>query len=135
MHRLGSQSTVHRFRLAALLLCSRCILAPACVCLLIYSMYIGDPKLALIGVGLGVLTFLIVMLQWLISARARCPLCLTPVLANKYCSKHRNARKFLGSYRLRVAIGVLFKGSFLCPYCHEPTSVEARPKRPQHSRH
>lgn len=98
-------------------------------------MYIGDPKLALIGVGLGVLTLLLVMLQWLISARARCPLCLTPVLANKQCAKHRNARKFLGSYRLRVAIGVLFKGSFLCPYCNEPTSVEARPKRPRYSRH
>ena len=135
MHRLGSQSSVFRFRLAALLLCSRCILAPGSVFLLVYSMYIGDQKLALIGVGLGVLTLLVVLVQWLISARARCPLCLTPVLANKQCAKHRNAKKFLGSHRLRVAMGVLFKGSFLCPYCHEPTSVEARPKRMPYSRH
>ena len=135
MHRLGSQSSVFRFRLAALLLCSRCILAPGSVFLLVYSMYIGDQKLALIGVGLGVLTLLVVLVQLLISARARCPLCLTPVLANKQCAKHRNAKKFLGSHRLRVAMGVLFKGSFLCPYCHEPTSVEARPKRMPYSRH
>ncbi|MEO8616724.1 MAG: hypothetical protein ABI600_16385, partial [Luteolibacter sp.] len=135
MHRLGSQSIVYRFRIAALLLCSRCILALACVFLLVYSIYIGNRELTLIGIGLGVLTTLIIIIQWLVSARARCPLCLTPVLANKHCAKHRNARKFLGSHRLRVALAVLLKGSFICPYCHEPTSVEARPKRPAYSRH
>ena len=40
----------------------------------------------------------------------------------------------MGSHRLRVALRILFRGSFVCPYCNEPTSIEARPKRPVYSR-
>src|SRR6478672_6122250 len=130
MHRLSSKSSVYRFRLAALLLCSRCMLALTSVSLLAYSIFINDRELTVIGIGLGVVTLLAIILQWLISARARCPLCQTPVLANKDCSKHRNARRFMGSHRLRVALRILFRGSFVCPYCNEPTSIEARPRRP-----
>ena len=64
-----------------------------------------------------------------LAAKTRCPLCLTPVLATKGCSKHRNARTLLGSHRLRVAMSVLFKGRFYCPYCHEPSVLEVRQKR------
>lgn len=135
MHRLPSKSTVYRFKIAALLLCTRCLFGLASISLLVYSIaIIHDRELTLIGIALGGVTIVGVILQWVLAARTRCPLCLTPVLANKACSKHRNARKFLGSYRLRVAIAILFKGSFKCPYCHEPTAVEARPKRPGYSR-
>ncbi len=134
MHRLSSRSTVYRFRLAAFLVCIRCILALASVSVLIYSFSINDRELTLIGIGMGTLTLLSILLQWMLTARTRCPLCLTPVLANKKCSKHRSARRLLGSYRLCVAVAILFQGWFRCPYCHEPTSVEARPKRPGYSR-
>jgi len=134
MHRLSSKSTVFRFRLAALLICTRCMLALASVSMLSYSIFINDRELIIVGIGIGTITLLSILLQWIISERTRCPLCLTPVLANKECAKHRNARTLLGSHRLRVAMAILFKGSFRCPYCHEPTSVEARPKRPGYSR-
>ncbi|MEO5714609.1 MAG: hypothetical protein ABIT37_14075 [Luteolibacter sp.] len=134
MHRLSSRSSVYRFRFAALLLCTRCMLAVASVGVLLYSLFINDRELTIIGIAMGTVTLFSILLQWMISARTRCPLCLTPVLANKECSKHRHARKLLGSHRLRVALAILFKGSFRCPYCHEPTSVEARPKRPGYSR-
>lgn len=126
MHRLRSKSTIYRFRVAALLLCLKCILMPACGILLIYSIIIHDDELTLWSMGLIILTTLMVILQWLIAARTSCPLCLTPVLAVKNCMKHRHARTFLGSHRLRVALGVLFKNSFRCPYCHEPTALEVR---------
>jgi hypothetical protein len=70
-----------------------------------------------------------VIIQWGMARRARCPLCMTPVMETKRCSKHRNAKPFLGSYRLRVALSIIFKGSFRCPFCHEPTAIQVRQKR------
>ena len=94
--------------------------------ILIYSIVIHDDELTLWAMGLVLLTTLTVILQWLIASRTCCPLCLTPVLAAKNCAKHRHARSFLGSHRLRVALAVLFRNSFRCPYCHEPTALEVR---------
>lgn len=129
MHRLPSKSVLIRFRIAALLLCFNCLLIPAVLLTLLYSALVADENLTKIALGLGALLFLIVMLQWLFASRARCPLCMTHVLSTKRCSKHRKARKFFGSYRLRVALAVLFKGCFSCPYCHERSAMEVRTRR------
>jgi hypothetical protein len=126
MHRFQSKSVIRRFKLAALLLCLKCTLAPLAAVILIYSLVRDDRDLTIISIGLFGLTFLAALLQWLTSARTRCPLCMTPVLASNACAKHRNARPFLGSYRLRVALGIVFRDSFLCPYCHEPSAMEIR---------
>ena len=96
--------------------------------LLIYAFIISDQELILIALGLILLTVLLVILQWLIAARTNCPLCMTAVLANKRCMKHRNARSLCGSHRLRVSMAILFTNSFRCPYCHEPTVLELRGK-------
>ncbi len=92
MHRLRSKSTILRFRVAALLLCLKCVLIPASVAVLAYSIVIHDDELTLWSMGLILLTTLMGILQWLIAARTGCPLCLTPVLAVKKCTKHRHAR-------------------------------------------
>ncbi len=78
--------------------------------------------------GSALLIPFIVMLgaQWIVASRTGCPLCRTPVLAPRSCIKHRRARTFLGSHRLRVALAVLFKNQFRCPYCNEPTELEVR---------
>lgn len=102
--------------------------------LLFYSLFVEDKNLTLISVGLLALAILASVFQWTLARKARCPLCITPVMESKRCSKHRNAKTFLGSYRLRVALSIIFKGSFLCPFCHEPTAMEARPKRAKYSR-
>jgi hypothetical protein len=128
MHHLRSKSAIHRFRCAAFLLCAKCLLTPLAVGLLIYSFILSDQELMLIAMGLILLVVLVVILQWLIGARTNCPLCMTAVLANKRCVKHRNARTFLGSHRLRVSMAILFTNSFRCPYCHEPTALELRGK-------
>ena len=82
-----------------------------------------------IAILLGLLAILCFIFQCILAARALCPLCRTPVLAAKACAKHRNARTFLGSHRMRVAMGILFRDSFVCPYCHEPSVLEVRQKR------
>lgn len=126
MHRFHSKSTILRFRFAALLLCLQCLLVPLAAGVLMHAIIIGDRQRTFIAIGLGALAILVVILQWLVAARARCPLCMTSVMATKGCAKHRNARTIFGSHRLRVALAILFKGSFLCPYCHESSAMEVR---------
>ncbi len=129
MHRFQSKSTIVRFRFAAFFFCLKCLLAPVSVGILAYSILKHDNYLTWVAIGGGILTVFVVIMQWVLAARTRCPLCLTPVLASKRCSKHRSAKTLLGSHRLRVALAVLFKGSFHCPYCHEPSVMEVRERR------
>lgn len=129
MHRFSSKSAIVRLKLASLLLFLKYLCGVAAGGILVYSLVQDDSQLTWIAIGGGVLTLVVVILQWLFAAKTRCPLCLTPVLATKGCSKHRNSKTFLGSYRLRVALGVLFKGRFYCPYCNEPSVLEVRQRR------
>ncbi len=133
MHRLPSASTVTRFRLASFLYCSIYLIAASGIGVLGYSIWIDQHRLTLIGMGLIGLALLVTLIQRIISVRARCPLCLVAPLVGKACSKHRTARKLFGSHRLRVATSILFKGSFHCPFCGEPTAMEARQRVPRES--
>lgn len=126
MHRLRSKSTIYRFRFAAVLVCIKCVMVPVSGALLAYSIIIHDDPLTILSMELIAVTLAVSILQCLIAARTSCPLCMTPVLAKKGCTKHRHARKAFGSHRLRVALAILLKNSFRCPYCHEPTALEVR---------
>lgn len=129
MHRFQSRSTIVRFKFASLLLCLKCLMAPTAVAILAYSIVKHDMDLTWVSIGIGGATVLTLIVQWILASRTRCPLCLTPVLATKGCSKHRHAKTFLGSYRLRVSLSALFKGWFRCPYCNEPSVLEVRERR------
>ena len=126
MHRFPSKSTISRFRFVAFLLCFRCVAVALVGGVLVYSFIENDQDLTIVAMGLGLVCVLISLVQWSLAGRTRCPLCQTPVLARNGCAKHRSARTVLGSYRLRVALAILFRGSFKCPYCHEPSVMEAR---------
>ena len=61
--------------------------------------------------------FFILSLSW------HCPLCLGKLWVRTGCRRHRKAKRALGiSYRLRIALAVLFSKSYRCPYCGEPFS-------------
>ena len=50
-----------------------------------------------------------------------CQLCHGPVLSNKNCNKHRDARRYpLMSYRRSLLIDAAVKGQFNCMYCGTP---------------
>lgn len=50
-----------------------------------------------------------------------CQLCHGPVLANRDCNKHRDARRYpLMSYRRSLLIDAAVKGQFNCMYCGTP---------------
>ncbi len=126
MHRLHSKGAITRMRFAALLLCAKCVMFPVAAVVLVYALLFQEQPILMVAVGLFLLGGLVVIVQWIVSQHTQCPLCMTPVLAKKGCTKHRSAKSFLGSHRLRVALAILLKGSFRCPYCNEPTLLEVR---------
>jgi hypothetical protein len=65
----------------------------------------------------GVL-LLLQMIHSIESGKIVCPSCRSQVIRICRVAKHHEAKKFLGSYSLRVAVQVIFTNQFLCPYCN-----------------
>jgi hypothetical protein len=126
MHHPRTKSSVFLFKFAAILLFTNWLLAPAALGLLGKSLLTYNDPMTLVGSGLGIFCMLLVVTQWMAGSGTACPLCRTAVLAPKDCSKHRKAKRVLGSHRLRVAIEILFRNRFRCPYCNESTTMELR---------
>ena len=126
MHRLPNSYSVTRFRAAAMLMLGKWLLLAVAAAVLGYSLWVADRDLTHLSIGLVVLAVPLTVGQWLFASRARCPLCIGHPLVRKGCMMHRNTRRLLGSYRLHVAMAVVFQGSFRCPYCGESTAIAVR---------
>lgn len=126
MHRFQSSSAIQRFRLASFLVFLKYLLIPTALGVLAWSLVQNDRRLTFVALGIGGVALLATLIQWIISTKTRCPLCMVPVLGSNGCSKNRNARRLFGSYRLRVAVSSLFRGHFRCPYCNEPSALQVR---------
>ncbi len=118
-----------KFRIASLLLWLKLFVLMAAIGTLGYATYLRDGHFVKLAIAGFLLTAILSVVQWLVALGTKCPLCITPVLAPKHCSKNKKAKTFLGSYRLRVATSVLFRNYFRCPYCSEPTTLEVRTRR------
>lgn len=129
MHRLPHEEYVIRFRVAAALLLVKWLMIPAVAGLLGYALFHGKRDLVHLALGMGGVTVVLFIWQWLVAARCRCPLCLGLPLAHKACVKNRTATRLWGSYRLRVAHAIFWQGCFRCPYCGETTVMEVRQRR------
>lgn len=78
-----------------------------------------------IGCGLGLLSFMSVVVFFLRFSSFRCPLCMSPVWGSRKCQKHKTIKPALGvSYRLGIALAVISKGRYRCQYCGEPFSAK-----------
>jgi len=128
MHRLPSRSSVFRFRLASLLVFLAAGLFLAALGEIACGLFRDTRTDVFVGLGLLGGAFVTFLFHLVVASRARCPLCTIPPLVRKGCQKSRKARRFCGSYRLRVAGGILFRGAFQCPYCGEPTKLMVREK-------
>jgi hypothetical protein len=126
MHRLPSRYAVNRFKLAAWLLAVKWLLAAVSVLVIGYAMFVFDTMLAIIGIGAFMFCGVMAIMQWLVAARARCPLCLTQPVTVRGCSTNRNAKRLFGSHRLQVAVSIILRNQFRCPYCGELTTLEVR---------
>ena len=129
MHRLPHSKAIWRLRFASLLLWINYLAFLGMVGGFGYAFWTRSPDQVRIAILIMAGFVGSVVLQWLVSLGTKCPLCMTPVLAAKNCSKNRNAKTFLGSYRLRVANNVLLRNHFRCPYCSEPTELKVRDRR------
>ncbi|MFM2297142.1 MAG: hypothetical protein RL117_849 [Verrucomicrobiota bacterium] len=77
----------------------------------------------LAGIGIYVTSWILYI--WT-SSLSKCPLCRSGPMSGKRCAKHRNARAILGSYRLTVALSIIFLNRFRCPYCGESTRLRVK---------
>lgn len=130
MYHLRSSYVVRLFKLAAWLLLLKWLLISSAIGLLLASWITIDKQLAGLALGMIAATILLGAIQWALSSHARCPLCVSPPLAHRRCSKHHKAGLLLGSYRFRVACTVAFRNYFRCPYCGESTAIKTRVDRP-----
>jgi hypothetical protein len=126
MHHPRHSHTIRSLRITAFLLCLKRLVIVGTAIVFVSSFVTYDRRLAILGLGLVGLALLIALLQWMFASGARCSLCMMPVLSRKGCAKHRYAKRFLGSHRLRVALSILLKASFRCPYCNEPTILKLK---------
>ena len=126
MHRLPHEAYLFRYRIGSSLLLLKWLLVPMSLAYLFGSLIFGDTNQVHAALWLIAATLGVMLTQWLIAARCRCPICMGTPLARKACVKHRNATRLLGSYRLRVAHSIIWKGYFRCPFCGETTAMEVR---------
>lgn len=125
MHHPQSITDARRLRIASLLLLANHLLMLTAAALLLVSFFANDQQMMVVGSILVPISIILIFAQWIAASHVGCPLCRTPILAPIECVKHRKARRLLGSYKLRVALAIMFKERFRCPYCNERTAMEA----------
>lgn len=126
MHKLPNRSSIIRFRISAALVCLKTLLILATFAVYGWSFATHDRQLAMYGLLLAGSVVLLYPIRQVIAESCKCPLCRVAVLSPRGCSKNTKAKKFMGSYRLRVALQILLKNCFRCPYCNESTEVVSR---------
>jgi len=130
MHRFRSNYLVFRLWLgsAALLVCLFAFLAA--LPMLVWALVSGEALLHWVALGLVVLAIASWIVHLIMAIGVRCPLCCGKPLTSPKCPRHRRASTPLGSCRLAVAIGVLARGYYRCPYCGEECECATREERP-----
>lgn len=126
MHRPNSATAIFFFRISALLWVSNFLLASVSILILFPSLVLFSRFWIVAGLATAATSVLSLIAQWIFSTHSRCPLCRTPVLSPKNCVRHRCSRMVLGSYRLQVALAILFTNRFRCPFCNESTKLQVR---------
>ncbi len=131
MHKFSNFAALARFRFAALLLLLKWPLWLAALAFLAYAVATHDHRQSWVGWGLGGVALVLVysVFQAVMAGRCRCPLCMGQPLVRTGAARRRTVKTFLGSYRLRVVMTMLFRGFFRCPYCGEPVEMTVRERR------
>jgi hypothetical protein len=123
---LPSRFAVLRYKLAGLGWILLWLLIPCALGVGSYTLLMMDSVVASLALKLIGLAALVFLIHWIFSLRAKCPRCLAGPFRRQGCSRHGSSRSLLGSHRLRVAVSVLFRNHFRCPWCGELTAMKAR---------
>lgn len=128
MHSYRSKRPIFWLRLCALLYPLVLLSFSALAAFVVYAFVNSSTEMmyqVLYGMGICVALLLVYLIS---AAHSKCPLCRSGPMSSKRCARHRTATKMLGSYRLKVVMGVLFLNRFRCPYCGESTRLKVREK-------
>ena len=135
MHKQRSLKALRALNIGAYHFVFNILLAIGAIGYFLYSAVLYDERGIMIGGGLAVLWLLSALIFFLKGASLRCSLCMNPVWAGRKCQKHSKAKPALGvSYRLGIALSVIFKGCYRCPYCGESFSARKSRKPGESSR-
>ena len=126
MHRMPTKSSLRNLRLGTMFFLLFGLDMLAFVGLGIAAVWTRDPAVVRVFLWSAGSLPVLGIAYLAIGSRAKCPLCTNPPLTPRRCTKHRNAKRLFGSYRLKVAMSVFFNDSFVCPHCGEPTLLEVR---------
>jgi hypothetical protein len=129
MHQLPTRSIIRRYRFTALCVVLKWILVAGSALTLIYAVLTDRKDIALISIGMMLGAGFATIGHLIAGMKARCPLCFVPSFSHQQQSKNSRAMHFLGSYRVFVALSVLLRGWFHCPYCGEKTAMKARERK------
>lgn len=127
MHHLRHRGMVRSLKLSSLFFVLRTISAITFFGLLIfYFVFEIEMRYEVILAPIS-LTALFSIFNLVSATKCRCQLCQASMMLPLRCTKNSKARPFFGSYRLRIALGVLFKDSYRCTACGEHFSCMPPP--------
>lgn len=129
MHHLRSKNILWMMRLASCLQILQALTLPLAFLFLVFGISYRDHQSLIISGCIFIFFLLLVISNMIMTPMLRCPLCMIPPMQKRGCTKHRNVRRLLGSYRLKVATTILACGYLTCPYCNEKTAMKVRSKR------
>ncbi len=120
MHRHKFARTLRSLKFSAWHLILNILLGFGAVIVFIYSVLIEQQLWNTPGGFIIVLWLASALLFFIRRFSVRCPLCVVSPWINQKCQRNRKVKKALGvSYRLRVALAIIFRDSYRCPYCGE----------------
>lgn len=126
MHRFRDPHAQSRLITVSFLEWLKWVVALCSLCMLTWGGFHSDASHILLGGEFAGLAVLVQVFVFAVGRRTQCPLCMTPILGNASCAKHRRARSILGNHRLKVAWDVLSSRQLICPYCNERTELTSR---------
>ena len=126
MHRFRDPHAQSRLITVSFLEWLKWVVALCSLCLLVRGVLHSYASPILLGGEFAGLAVLVQVLVFAIGRHTQCPLCMTPILGNASCAKHRRVRSILGNHRLKVAWDVLSSRQLICPYCNERTELTSR---------
>lgn len=120
MHRQFSQSTIWSLRLGSLHFVANIFALVFGMTCLVIGTAVRSDTYTLAGFILMAAGILSILLFKMISAATTCPVCISRIWANTGCRKHKKSKKCIGlSYRLDIALKILTRQPYRCPYCAE----------------
>ncbi len=120
MHIQRSKRSLRLLRRGAYHFLFNTVLGFAAVGAVAWSAYHYDLKLLYGSLGLVGLWLVSAVVFMVRGSRLRCSMCVMPLWSGSKCQKHKTVKPALGvSYRLGVALAVIFTGKYRCPYCGE----------------